>query len=236
MSSSLDDLREDAIRDEKAFGVTRLKDEFKMKPALGATPAFYYKNPYGRGENPCYKVADCVPLREIQTKAPTKRQLLARKISGTKSKLRSHYAKVSHKCSLMLEGDIFSLDCETTGLGDMAQIIELALCDKTGSTVYCQRFKPTVEIEKGAYETHGISLGELKGEPLWIDCIDELKDILTDKFIVIFNSSFDLRLIQQTNQAFKLGNAWVDKLNVSCAMELAVDAFGSTNSYGTKYH
>ncbi len=232
--SELTALREQAIKEDKAYGVTRLREEFRMKPSPGVAPAYYHKNPYGSGENPCYKVSDCVPLREVSIKEPTEKQLLARKISGLKSTLRSKEALASKKAAswLSLE-NILSLDTETTGLGENAQIIEIALSNVNGDMVYCQRFKPSVDIEEGAYEKHGISASDLENEPTWDDSIEEIKTLLEGRPIIIFNSEFDIRLIQQTNQAYDLDNDWVNHLETLCAMYLSVEAFGSTNSYGT---
>ena len=83
-SYELEQLRQQAIENDKAFGVTRLKDEYRMKPKPNAKQSDWVKSPYNRNKNPIYLVADCVPIREVKRKPPTQKQLLAREISGSK--------------------------------------------------------------------------------------------------------------------------------------------------------
>lgn len=76
-------------------------------------------------------------------------------------------------------------------------------------------------------------LAELQSAPEFPAIYEKLKQILTDKPVVIFNANFDVRLIEQTAKAFELDTEWLKNIKTICAMYLSADAFGATNRYGT---
>ena len=125
------------------------------------------------------------------------------------------------------------LDTETTGLGDIDQIIEIAIVDYQGNTLINTRLKPTVEIDEDAQDVHGISIDELNDCPTWPDIDADVRAVLSGKHIVMFNAAFDLRMIRQTAKAFGCNDDWTFKLDTICAMYLAADCYGATNRYGT---
>lgn len=49
------------------------------------------------------------------------------------------------------------LDTETTGLGDNAEICQIAICDCQGNSLLNTLVKPTVTIEAQATKIHGIN-------------------------------------------------------------------------------
>lgn len=94
-------------------------------------------------------------------------------------------------------------DLETTGIDAEkgAQIIEIGLAIygtnngvdfKKLSKTFLRRCMPTVPIEKGAYNVHGISLDDLKGEKSWLEIAPTVSKILarTDVFVA-HNVAFD---------------------------------------------
>ena len=50
-------------------------------------------------------------------------------------------------CNLWIDNKAICLDTETTGLGNNAQIIEMAITDLNKNVLFNQRIKPTTEIE-----------------------------------------------------------------------------------------
>lgn len=134
---------------------------------------------------------------------------------------------------MWLEAEPLFLDTETTGLLDHDQIIELAISDRAGRILFESRFKPTVEIDPGAYDAHGITIEELDNAPSWAQHLEEITTLLSGKPLIIFNADFDTRLLEQTCTAFSLDTAWINTLSTWCAMYLAADAYGATNRYGT---
>lgn len=134
------------------------------------------------------------------------------------------------------------LDTETTGLDDEAQIIEIAIVNDAGAVLFESLVKPTVPVDYEAQEIHGIGPERLATAPAWPDIAEQVRAVLEDKRVVIFNSKFDIRLLQQTATAHAAGQGveaydaavkWIMKLETVCAMYRAAKVFGATNRYGT---
>ena len=231
MNEDLDTLRMAAIEQDRCFSKGRLRDDFRMKPKPGVEPVTYYKNGYG-GKFAVYRIVDCVPMRPIKAGRSEKQKRAAKRL-GIMSKLKSGLAQAGKRAADWLAQDCYVLDTETTGLGSNDQIIEIAVCDANGRVCYEQRISPSVPINPKAEEIHGISLDDLAECPKWPEIANDLQTLLTGKTVVIYNSNFDLDMLRSTSQAFQIDDAWLNTLNIRCAMELSVQAFGATNRYGT---
>jgi DNA polymerase-3 subunit epsilon len=157
----------------------------------------------------------------------------AAKRLGIMAKLRSSLAVAGAKACAWLDAGALFLDTETTGLGNQAQVVEIAICDASGALLLESRVKPTVPIEEGAATVHGIEAAALAGAPNWGDISYRVKAILAGRDIVTFNAEFDRRIIRQTSATFGEGCAWLDAVTIRCAMHLAAEAYGATNRYGT---
>lgn len=235
---TIDELRQQAIEQGLSYGVTRLREQYHMKPKPDAEPVRWLKSPYSRQKNPVYLVADCVPIKVRHTAASSEAQKLGRQIAGLKAKLRSKAYAHSQRVNAWLSekwADLVVLDTETTGLESADQIIELAIINMAGETLFNQRFKPTVKIHPQAEAVHGISENELANCPSWPAYQKQITEILADKTAIIFNREFDLRMMKQTANAFNGDTAWLAffDVNAYCAMKTAVAAFGASNRHGT---
>lgn len=214
----------------ECYTVSRLRDEFKLRPRKDAPVARTYKNDYG---TICklYNVVDCVPIR--QRTNSSEKQIQAQKLLGIRAKLKSKRMIAAKKAHDLLKLNPVFLDTETTGLGSNAQIIEIALTDQDGNVLLESRLKPTIPVELGAFDVHGISDNDLINAPSWLDISTDLQAILANRVCVIFNSDFDERLILQTAQAFNDDVTWFYDVKIYCAMALAAKCFGSSNRYGS---
>lgn len=233
---NLEVLRAKAIEEGLAFGVTRLREEYKVKPKPDAKPLKWVKSPYSRYSNPIYLVSDCIPLAVRVKKPPTENQKIGQLISGLKAMLRSKentQSMVTREWFNENQGKVVYLDTETTGLDSADQVIELAVIDEDGNTLFDSRFKPTVEINPVAQEVHGIDANSLATCPTWRDQEGLVKEVLLGKSVVIFNADFDLRIMRQTANAFGCDVAWINQLQTLCAMKVAASCYGATNKYGT---
>ena len=117
--------------------------------------------------------------------------------------------------------DLAFLDTETTGLDYTDQIIEIAIVDDTGDVLVDLRLKPSVAIHERA------------DCPRWPDVEDTIKAALMVRKVVIYNATFDTRMMKQTAAAFGCDTAWIDNLVTDCAMTGAVRRYGATNQYST---
>lgn len=127
------------------------------------------------------------------------------------------------------------LDTETTGLGDDAQLVEIAITDSDGMVLFESFCKPTVLVEAGAAAIHGISNEQLIGAPTWPDIVNQVQQVLMGKTVVIFNVDFDIRILNQTSQAYGLCSKWIGELVTDCAMMRAAARYGATNKYGISH-
>lgn len=103
--------------------------------------------------------------------------------------------------TLLKHEDTIILDTETTGLSQQSEIIELGIINVSGDTIFQQYYMPSVPIDQDSIEIHGLS--EKKLEKLdaidWSDKHAEVSDILANAYkVVIFNSSYDTRLLRVT--------------------------------------
>ena len=129
--------------------------------------------------------------------------------------------------------DLVFLDTETTGLGDNAQAIEIAIVDADGAVIFESYCRPTVSVEPDAQAIHGIGQENLAIAPAWPEIAEQVREALEGKTVVIFNSNFDMRILSQTAKAHGDQALWLGSLETKCVMYSAADLYGATNKYGT---
>jgi DNA polymerase III epsilon subunit-like protein len=121
------------------------------------------------------------------------------------------------------------LDTETTGLGQLSEIIEIAVVDSEGNALVDTLVKPRDKIPPEATEIHGISNQDVAKFPTFPSVWqNELQPILADKTVCVFNSAFDLRLIGQTLLKYALPPHEIEQ--PFCIMKLYADFNGRWDS------
>lgn len=99
----------------------------------------------------------------------------------------------------LLEDDNWAiLDTETTGLGDDAQICQVGLLTSTNTEGFQTYVKPTVPIEPGATDIHGICYDAVASAPYFDQVFLNILKIVGRRDLVIYNQDYDLRLIRQS--------------------------------------
>ncbi|HBM3184921.1 TPA: 3'-5' exonuclease [Klebsiella oxytoca] len=222
--------RHAALAEDRCFTRSRLKDEFRMKPSAGAEPVKWYKGQYGK-KYAVYRIADCVPMRVKREQTEKQRQAASQLAQW--SRRNSKQGRASSRAVSWLAQQPLFLDAETTGLGRYAQAIEIALVESTGECVFETRLRPSVGIEPGAQAVHGISEDVLSDAPQWPDIAAQLRQIIGERPLVIFNADYDMQILRQTAAAYGDPAPWLNIVEVHCAMYLSADFFGATNRYGT---
>ncbi|EBF8098471.1 3'-5' exonuclease [Salmonella enterica] len=229
-NDDLKDRRNAALAENKCFTKGRLRDEFRMKPAPGAVPVKWYKSSYG-GKYGVYRISDCIPMREKRPQ--TEKQQLASARLAIQAKLKSERGRCAVQAHNWLSQEPLFLDTETTGLDAKAEALEIGLVDALGCVVYETRLKPTVSISPEASAVHGIDEVALVDAPCWSDVAERLQFHIGQRPLVIFNASFDIRILKQTAAAHNDPADWLDSLTTHCAMMLSAGYYGATNRYGT---
>lgn len=95
---------------------------------------------------------------------------------------------------ILADPDTCILDTETTGLVDGSYICDIAVIAR-GTTLINTLINPGVHIPGEASAIHGIYDRDVKDAPTFEDVWGDLEDILRERRIVIYNSSYDLRII-----------------------------------------
>ena len=128
--------------------------------------------------------------------------------------------------SNLLRGAVI-LDTETTGLDDEAQIIQLAIIDMQGNTLFDSLLRPSCEISAGAAAVHRITADRLIDAPTIVDVIDDVTKILFRNKVITYNADFDTRMLRQTLSAYKLDAEWMKQIGFQCAMKMYAESIGS---------
>ena len=128
----------------------------------------------------------------------------------------------------------YYLDTETTGLRGDAEIVDLALIDHDGKTLIDTLIRPTSPMPAEATKIHGITNEMVADAPGFSEIVLDLIVLTKDKLVVIYNASFDQRMLHQSAQANKIEQISV-KLDVVCAMKLYAQFYGDWNDYRRNY-
>lgn len=102
--------------------------------------------------------------------------------------------------SWLINSDNFViLDTETTGLDEHDEIVEVAVIDMSGKVLLNTLVNPIQPIPYEATQIHGITNDDVKTVPRFdIVWNRHLKEILSNKIILCYNSDFDIRMIYQS--------------------------------------
>lgn len=90
------------------------------------------------------------------------------------------------------------LNVQTTGLGELDQIIDIAVVNTEGDVIFSSYCKPTAPIHPEAFNVHGITDDMLNNAPAWQDIADKLKAVLNNKVVVGYPAYFVSEMLKQT--------------------------------------
>lgn len=110
----------------------------------------------------------------------------------------------------LLTDDFVILDTETTGLETDAEIVQIAVIEKTGAVLLDTLLRPTQPIPTIATSIHGITDAMVETAPTFGQIFDALLMAIGGKRCVIYNASYDVRLLNQTEQwhQIKTDSTW----------------------------
>lgn len=117
---------------------------------------------------------------------------------------------------LLTRADWAILDTETTGLGNTAEVIQIAIVGADGRTLLDTLVRPIGPIPPDAIAVHGITNAMVDGAPSYSDVHPTLQALLSGRLVVCYNAAFDRRMLRQSafrNQTSELAARW------DCAME-----------------
>ena len=136
------------------------------------------------------------------------------------------YSKIK---PIVLKNSII-LDTETTGLGSTDEICEITVIDaETAQPLINTLIKPKYSIPEEAIKIHGINNDMVSDAPDYSYIHQHLQSIFQEKNVIIYNASFDLRMLQQS--AFKYNLIPLNIHSVICAMKWYAEYYGQWNDF-----
>lgn len=128
------------------------------------------------------------------------------------------------------------LDTETTGLDGAAEVIELAIIDQQGNTLFNRRFRPAGPIPMEASFVHHIFDRDVAGAPRFAAGWREIVALLDGRRVVTYNAEYDARLIAQTLARYQLCGQGPDLPGTwECAMEAYAAWYGEWSAWHGHY-
>lgn len=121
------------------------------------------------------------------------------------------------------------LDTETTGYARDSEIVEVCALDDQGEVLFESLVKPTQPIPRDAVRIHGITNEMVSSAPSWMSVWPNLERVLSGHVVGIYNAEFDLRLIQQTHNKYRM--KWASRADFTpfCIMKLYAQYYGEWN-------
>lgn len=96
------------------------------------------------------------------------------------------------------------LDVETTGARRRSEIIEICIVNEQGQALYHSLVNPTTEIEPITIAAHGLTRKHVKDAPPYPEIHNEVIRHLSNRVVIAYNASFDMRLLRQTVERYQL--------------------------------
>ncbi|MEG4595209.1 3'-5' exonuclease [Microcoleus sp. F8_C2] len=130
--------------------------------------------------------------------------------------------------------DWIILDTETTGLDD-AEIVEIAIIDRTKETLLDTLIKPSIPIPPAEVtEIHGISDEMVASAPSFPTVYPRIVEVLKYKRILIYNAEFDIKILNYCCRFHSLPILKLAKRS-DCLMEWVAQWAGNWSYYHKDY-
>jgi DNA polymerase-3 subunit epsilon len=147
---------------------------------------------------------------------------------------------ISRQARAWLEANALILDTETTGLGDDAEVVELAVIDCAGAVLLDTLVRPSGPVPAEAAAIHGITDAMLAGAPTWSAIHDRFCDLVEGRQVVIYSREFDTRVISQTARRYGLPapqgfDQVLDHDRIHCAMQAYAEFRGEWSAEKGQY-
>ncbi|MEG5236954.1 3'-5' exonuclease [Microcoleus sp. AT9b-C3] len=131
------------------------------------------------------------------------------------------------------QNDWVILDTETTGLDD-AEMVEIAVINPLGDALLNTLVKPTIPIPAEVTDLHGISDAMVADAPSFPEVYPRIDAALKDKRVLIYNSAFDIKILNYCCQLHSLPILKLTKRS-DCLMEWAAQWRGYWSYYYEDY-
>ncbi|WP_018569642.1 3'-5' exonuclease [Streptomyces sp. PsTaAH-124] len=160
-----------------------LRPDRPSLPDAGCRPGWARRCP------PCQKTYDVEQARrQAENQARYEREAReCREAEARAAEERCRWAAAA-----LVDPDVLVLDAETTGLGEDARIVELAVLNARGEILLDTLLDPGVPVPGDAAAIHGITTEALVGAPTFSDVLVKLTGLLDGKRCLIYNQWYDV--------------------------------------------
>lgn len=147
---------------------------------------------------------------------------------------------VRRQARAWLEANALLLDTETTGLGDDAEVVELAVIDCAGVVLLDTLVRPSGPVPAEAAAIHGITDAMLADAPTWSEIHARFCGLVEGRQVVIYSREFDTRVITQTARRYGLPapqgfDLVLDPGRIHCAMQAYAEFRGEWSGEKGQY-
>lgn len=144
----------------------------------------------------------------------------------------------------LADPNVVILDTETTGLGDDARIVDIAVATGSGEVLLDTLVNPGEPIPCEATDIHGITDEMVAGAPTFTGIAGQLAAVLAGRRVIIYNKTYDVGILAfELRRLFAdagdgreaLVAAWMAQAGFEDAMEPYSDWVGEWNDYHGNY-
>jgi DNA polymerase III subunit epsilon len=129
-----------------------------------------------------------------------------------------------HWAQALTQEPFLVLDTETTGLGVVDRIVEIAVISEIGDVLMNSLVNPEMSIPSDVISIHGITNEMVRGQPTFRELLPELELLLAGKPVVVYNVDFDKRFLSRSGLN-------VGKYRFQCAMLMYAQFWGQWSEY-----
>ena len=126
------------------------------------------------------------------------------------------------------------LDTETTGLNKTDEIVQLAVIDLDGNTLFNENIRPTKRkrMSREAVAVHGLTMQTLSKCRTFAELAEPLERAMGSKTVIAYNGEFDARMFVQT---YRLGGGFLHRGDWECIMLEYAKYVGEWSDYYQDY-
>lgn len=108
------------------------------------------------------------------------------------------WRSVCAEAGSLLALDPLFVDTETTGLDDTAEVVEIAIVDRTGTVLFESLVKSVEPMPPEASVVNGITDEMLAAAPTWPAVAPQVARLLAGRVVIAHNAEFDERMLRQS--------------------------------------
>lgn len=135
---------------------------------------------------------------------------------------RRYWLAICRDAAHLLSLNPLFVDTETSGLGENAEIIEVAVLEPDGTVLLEALVKPVDDVPPQATAVHGLANVDLADAPAWPDIAALLTELVHGRVLIAHNASFDMRMFEQSSRRHGLATPAADRW--ACTMEMLTHA------------